>query len=117
MKRPERRFAFQLAIALGSPHPDYILSQISSRQFSEWIAYQNIEPFGEWRADLRSGIIASTIANANRGKKQTAVKPSDFMPEFKKRQKQHGPSNLRQHQNECLLQINRCKFSQRSPVC
>lgn len=44
------------------------------------MAYYQLEPFGEERDDLRSGIIASTIANANRGKGQKPFKPSDFMP-------------------------------------
>jgi len=30
--------------------------------------------------DFRAGIIASTIANVNRGKKKKAFKPVDFMP-------------------------------------
>jgi len=56
--------------------------QISSREFAEWIAYSTIEPFGEERADLRAGIIASVIANVNRGKGHAPYKPRDFMPTF-----------------------------------
>lgn len=42
-----------------------------------------MEPRGEERADLRAGIIASTIANANRDPKKTKpFKPGDFMPKF-----------------------------------
>ncbi len=40
-----------------------------------------MEPFGDERADLRSGIVAATIANCaahSRG----GYKPSDFMPTF-----------------------------------
>jgi hypothetical protein len=33
-------------------------------------------------AFLRSGIIASTIANVNRGKGKSPYKPEDFMPKF-----------------------------------
>lgn len=45
-----------------------------------------MEPFGEERADLRAGIIASTIANANRDPKRRRkpYKPEDFMPKFAK---------------------------------
>jgi hypothetical protein len=33
-----------------------------------------------YRKDLRSGVIASIIANVNRGKDQKAFSPHDFMP-------------------------------------
>ncbi len=60
------------------------LARCDSRQFAEWQAYYELEPWGEERADLRAGIIASTIANVNRGKGQKAFSPGDFMPEFAK---------------------------------
>ena len=47
---------------------------------AEWIAYDRIDPWDENRADLRAGIIASVIANVNRGKKTKAFTPRDFMP-------------------------------------
>ena len=51
------------------------------------MAYEHIEPFGETRADLRTGIVASILANVNRKKGARASKPKDFMPEFYKRKK------------------------------
>ena len=39
---------------------------LTSRQLTDWIAYFSLEPWGEMRDDLRSGIIASTIANVHR---------------------------------------------------
>ncbi len=59
-----------------------MLSEISSRDFAEWMAYSRLEPWGEERDDLRMGIIASTIANANRGKGQKPFTPQQFMPDF-----------------------------------
>lgn len=56
-------------------------------EYSEWIAYANLEPFGEERADLRAGIVASTVANCAMGRKGPSLKPKDFMPEFGKRVK------------------------------
>lgn len=43
-----------------------------------------LEPFGYERADLRSGIVASTMANIyrDRKKQKKAFKPKDFMPKF-----------------------------------
>jgi hypothetical protein len=37
---------------------------------------------GERKYDLPAGIVACTIANANRGKDSKAFKPQDFMPKF-----------------------------------
>jgi hypothetical protein len=54
---------------------------MDSRELSEWMAYERIEPFGEMRADLRAGIVASVVANANRTRGD-AFKPADFMPNF-----------------------------------
>jgi hypothetical protein len=51
---------------------------------TEWQIYEAIEPFGEQRADLRAGIIASVIANVNRGKGQNPFTATDFMPYLEK---------------------------------
>ncbi len=44
------------------------------------MAFYQLEPFGEFRADLRSGVMASTFANANRAKHARPFSPQDFMP-------------------------------------
>ena len=63
---------------------DALLSRLSSRQISEWMAYYAIEPFGEERADLRMAILASLIANVNRdpAKRREPFTPAEFMPDF-----------------------------------
>lgn len=63
---------------------EYLLKNISSRELTEWMVYYTIEPFGEERADLRAGIISSTVANVNRGKGGRTYKPQEFMPKFDK---------------------------------
>ena len=55
---------------------------LTSRQLSEAMAYEAIDPWGEWRSDLRTGIMAATVANAWRAPETTAYTPSDFMPKF-----------------------------------
>lgn len=55
---------------------------IDSREFTEWQAYSQLEPWGEGRGDLRAGIIASTMANLWRGADSPAFTPQDFMPQF-----------------------------------
>ena len=56
-----------------------LLSRCDSYELAEWAAYHSIEPIGGIRGDLQSGIIASTIANVNRGKNSKSFSPSDFM--------------------------------------
>jgi hypothetical protein len=46
------------------------------------MAYDRMEPFGEGREDYRAGIVASTVANANRGRKTLAFTPDQFVPTF-----------------------------------
>jgi hypothetical protein len=50
------------------------------------MAYASLEPFGEERADVRAGIIAAVIANANRDRKKRPdpFTPADFMPFVKR---------------------------------
>lgn len=57
---------------------------MDSRELSEWMAYYELEPFGEERADLRAGIVASTVANSRmRGKNDNKTyQPKDFLPKF-----------------------------------
>jgi hypothetical protein len=66
---------------MGRPVAE-LQSSMSALEFAEWMAYTRIAPWGETRADLRAGIVASTIANINRAKKQKAYSPLDFMPRF-----------------------------------
>lgn len=69
---------------MGRPSVGKMLrEEMTSADFAMWEAYYAVEPWGEERADLRAGIIASTQANCHRTK-GAAFKPSDFMPQFDK---------------------------------
>ena len=57
-----------------------MLGRIESDELTEWMAFYQLEPFGDMRADLRSGVVAATFANANRSKNAKAFTPEDFMP-------------------------------------
>lgn len=57
-----------------------MLDQISSSELSEWMAFDAIDPFGEARADLRAGIVASSVVNHGMSPPKTPTKPVDFMP-------------------------------------
>lgn len=56
------------------------MRDISSVEFTDWVAYYNIEPFGDRIADVRMGMIASTMANIHRDTKKPAFEPADFIP-------------------------------------
>lgn len=60
------------------------LSQkMTSDELTEWMAFFQLEPWGTEVEDIRSAIIATVIANANRDpKKQRAFKIEDFMPKW-----------------------------------
>ena len=76
-----------------------LLARISSRELTEWALYAEMEPFGETRADLRAGIVASTMANLYRQKGSKALTPADFMPKF-------GPKETKEPRSGAdLLQI------------
>ena len=59
-----------------------LLSRISSSELAEWQAFASIEPFGEFRADIRAAMIATTTANTWKGKGQRPSKITDFMLSF-----------------------------------
>lgn len=67
---------------------------MDSREFAEWLAFNKIEPFGDARADLRSGIVASIVANCNRAKGAKAFKPTDFMPDFDAKPKEQSMEQM-----------------------
>ncbi len=74
-----------------------LLAKTSSRELQEWMAYAEIDPFGEERADLRAGIIASTIMNAIQAfgdGNNKKFEPQDFMPEFETRKEKKSTEEL-----------------------
>lgn len=56
--------------------------EIDAAEFVEWCAYYALEPWGQERADLRAGIIASVVANVAPGRAKKAFTPQDFMPRY-----------------------------------
>ncbi len=62
-----------------------------------WFLLEQVEPFGEFGAWLRTGVMASTMANIHRGKDQPVFKPMDFMPEaFNPRKKPETPKSMKE---------------------
>ena len=58
-----------------------MLRQTTALELTEYMAMEQIDgPIGEVRADLRTGIIASAVANHGMSPPKTPTKPMDFMP-------------------------------------
>lgn len=61
----------------------------------EWVQFWQQEGgFGEDKADYRTGLLASVVANVGGAKRQDKkpFQPSDFMPFAKSKAKKKGPS-------------------------
>lgn len=67
-------------MALGYASPSRMLTEMRPSELHEWFAFYRIDPWGEGRGDLRSGIVASVVANANRGRSGKTFTAMDFMP-------------------------------------
>ena len=60
-----------------------MLESMTAAQFTEWMAFASLEPFGSDRASLDAATICATIANVHRNPKRTApYEPASFMPRF-----------------------------------
>lgn len=70
---------------LGRTHEE-LLDSMSGRELAEWMAFYQVEPFGDVRGDLQAGIVASTLANVyrDRKKKPKPYNPEEFMPKFER---------------------------------
>lgn len=73
---------------------EQLLTSISSRELSEWIAYFDTEP-PEEHGYRQAGIVASTIANVNKEKGSKAFKAEDFMPTRGAEIVEQSPDQLR----------------------
>jgi hypothetical protein len=57
-----------------------LMLSMDAIEFQDWKSVYEADPWSEERADLRAGIIASTVANCLTDK--SSWMPSDFMPEY-----------------------------------
>lgn len=71
---------FRLAAQFGKPVGE-LIEQMSSHEFTYWIAYYSMEPFGyeieSWRAGMQAAATANTAGTKKGGQKFT---PADFIP-------------------------------------
>lgn len=56
-----------------------MLSEMTARQFDEWQAFYQLDPWGEERADMRAAMLTSRIYNALRDKNGQGYTVYDFL--------------------------------------
>jgi hypothetical protein len=74
-----------------------LLSEISSSELNDWIAFYQIEPFGCAADDMRAAIIASAAGNAYRFQKQ-GNKPWNVEDYIPNREPQEEPRQTKKEQ-------------------
>lgn len=67
-----------LALMLGRADVDAMLSEMTARQYEEWRAFYQIEPFGPWRDSVNAAVVAQQVHNVLGGK----AKLKSFIPTF-----------------------------------
>lgn len=97
---------------MGEPNVKRLLRRFTAKQFRDWEIYNELEPFGEIRADYRAASISSMIFNM-------AVEPKHRKPlkEFLLKFEQTGekPKQTWQQQLQ-LLKILSAAYSTNVPV-
>lgn len=61
---------------------DQMLSSLSAKQFIEWEAYAALEPFDEYRQDIRVAQIVTMLANLHRDPKRAPYSIKEFVLDF-----------------------------------
>lgn len=76
-------FWHRLALALGGTVAE-LQDRMPYREFLEWVAFYQIEPWGDVRGDMQTALLAGLTANIHRDRKKQskAFTPADFMPDF-----------------------------------
>jgi len=85
---------------------------ISVREFEEWIAFYSFEPWGDERADIRSGVIASTVANVHLG---GGYSPTDFMP-YLSQEKKEAKQAIKTAENINKIKDGFMQYQQRKDI-
>jgi hypothetical protein len=65
-----------------------MMKNLTARQYAEWVAFDQLDPVGEWRADFRHASLLSFLFNMAQsvwgGEKKRRSAPRDFFPEWGK---------------------------------
>ena len=81
-----RRIIFRLALHLGYANPDAMLAEMPLSVLDEWLEYMRLEPFSEYRNDVRVALPVMQLAKALwQGKRRPNFKLKQFLPNWKPR--------------------------------
>ncbi len=69
-----------MCLAMGIPHPDYLLPMLTATQMHDWEIYSIAEPFGQPRSDYMAGVIAAANGNLWMSKDTSPMQPQDYIP-------------------------------------
>lgn len=91
-----------------------MLERIDSRELSEWMAFDSLEPIGDLRGDYQAGVIASVVANSTPRKRGAKIfQPADFMvygrENDEKRTKRKSPAAMRSALHAWLASLAQSK--------
>lgn len=75
-----------MALALGWPNVDAMLREMPEQQFTEWLAYYQLEPFGILAEDMIAAHWKAIYCNTHRGHGKQARKIKDYLI-FREQQK------------------------------
>lgn len=72
---------FRLALALGKTVSE-LGQSLTYNEFRQWCTFYQIEPWGDYRADLRAAHIAAAVKNLHAAtfNETQDWEPADFMP-------------------------------------
>lgn len=65
-----------------------MLEDMPAETYWRWLEFDELEPFGAQRDDVRSAILGASVCNMLKGKRGRAFKLDDFMPDFRRKKAQ-----------------------------
>jgi hypothetical protein len=79
---------------MGMPVAE-LQQRMSSAEFEDWIAYDQVSPIGAKRLDHLAALIAATVANSNpwRKKGSKPIPVSSFVPDWRPKPKASTPED------------------------
>lgn len=80
---------YRLALRVGEWDVDGMLDRMTSRQRAMWEAFYEMEPWGEQRDDLRTGMLISAIDRFLHGD-EAQFEPGHAILKFKRKKKGSG---------------------------
>ena len=85
-----------------------LLDRISARELSEWLAYEQLEPFGPRATNLNFGLIASSVLNCHLKKSSDTIRPEQMaLGDFDERKHPEEKVQSVEQQKHVLLNIAR----------